>query len=79
MTKIILCFVSTREKYLQSHQYQDLFFEIRHIRTNYVYFLFRLTFDVGFFIKTMTKQTVYLNNFARKSEFRLQFLRQSAF
>ena len=25
----------------------------------------------------MTKQTVYLNNFARKSGFRLQFLRQS--
>ena len=26
----------------------------------------------------MTKQTVYLNNFARKSGFRLQFLKQSA-
>ena len=44
-----------------------------------LYFLFRLNFDIGFFIKTMTKQTVYLNNFARKSGFRLQFLRQSAF
>ena len=32
-----------------------------------------------FLYKTMTKQTVYLNNFARKSRFRLQFLRQSAF
>ena len=28
--------------------------------------------------KILTKQTVYLNNFARKSGFRLQFLRQSA-
>ena len=27
----------------------------------------------------MTKQTVYLNNYARKSEFRLHFLRQSDF
>ena len=27
----------------------------------------------------MTKPTVYLNNFLRKSGFRLQFLRQSAF
>ena len=54
-------------------------FEIRHIRTKYVYFLFWLNCDFGFSIKTMTKQTVYLNNFARKSGFRLQFLRQSAF
>ena len=66
-------------KALQSNQYQDLFFEIRHIRTKYNYFLFPLNFDFGFFIKTMTKQTVYLNNFARKSGFRLQFLMQSAF
>ena len=30
-----------------------LFFEIRHIRTKYVYFffLFQLSFDFGFFIK----------------------------
>ena len=34
-------------------------------KKKYVYFLFR-------FIKTMMKQTVYLNNFARKSGFRLQ-------
>ena len=27
------------------------FFLIRHIRTNYVYFLFRLNFDFGFFTK----------------------------
>ena len=27
------------------------FFEIRHVRTKYVYFLFRLNFDIGFFIK----------------------------
>ena len=32
-----------------------------------------------FFYKTMTKQTVYLNNMARKSGFRLYYLRQSAF
>ena len=49
--KIILCFVSTLEKHLQLNQYQDLFLEIRYIRTKYVYFLFRLNFDFGFFIK----------------------------
>ena len=38
-------------KYLQSNQYQDLFFEIRHMRTKYIYFQFRLNFDFGFFIK----------------------------
>ena len=32
------------------NQYQDLFFEIRYIRTKCVYFLFRLNFDFGFFI-----------------------------
>ena len=48
------------------------FFEIRHIRSKYVLFFFR------FIYKTMTKQTVYLNNFARENAFRLQFLRQSA-
>ena len=36
-------------------------------------------FEFRFLYKTMTKQTVYLKNFARKSGFRLQFLRQSAF
>ena len=63
-----MCFVSALEK--QSNQYQDLFIEICYdIRTKYVYFLFRLNFDFGFFIKTMTKQAVYLNNFERKSGF----------
>ena len=56
--KIILCIVSTLENHLQSNQYQDLFFEIRHIRTEYVYFLFRLNSDFGFFIKPWRKQTV---------------------
>ena len=42
-------------------------------------FLFSLNSDLGFFYKTMTKLTVYVNNFAGKSGFRLQFLRQSAF
>ena len=51
ISKIILCVVSTLEKHLQSNQYQDLFFKIRHIRTKYVYFLFRFNFDFGFFIK----------------------------
>ena len=51
ISKIILCFVSTLEKRLQSNQYQDLFFGIRNIRTKYVYFLFRLNCDFGFFIK----------------------------
>ena len=46
-----LVFVSTLEKHLQPNQYQDLFFEIRHTRSKYVYFLFRLNFDFGFFIK----------------------------
>ena len=31
-------------------------------------------FYFGLFFKTKTKQTVYLNNFARKSGFRLRFL-----
>ena len=31
----MLCFVSTLEKHLQSNQYQDLFFEIRHIRRKF--------------------------------------------
>ena len=37
ISNIILCFVSTLEKHLQLNQYQDLFFEIRYIRTKYVY------------------------------------------
>ena len=36
-------------------------------------------FQFRFVYKTMTKQTEYLNSFARKSGFRSQFLRQSAF
>ena len=51
ISKTILCFVLTLEKHLQSNQYQDPFFEIRHIRTKYVYFLFRWNFDIGFFIQ----------------------------
>ena len=46
---MMLYFVSTLEKHLQSNQYQDLFFEIRHIRTKYIYFVFRLNFDFGFY------------------------------
>ena len=41
-------------------------------------FSISVKFGFRFLYKTMTKQTVYLNNFARKSGFRLQFLRQSA-
>ena len=37
------------EQHFESTQYQDLFFEIRYIRTKYVYF--RLNFNFGFFIK----------------------------
>ena len=44
-------FLSKLKKHLQSNQYQDLFFEIRHIRIKYFYFLFRLNFDFGFFRK----------------------------
>ena len=47
----LVYFVSTLEKHLQSNQYQDLFFEIRHIRTKYLYFLFQLNFDFRFFIE----------------------------
>ena len=42
-------------------------------------FSISVKFGFRFLYKTMTKQTVCLNNFARKSGFRLQFLRQSAF
>ena len=70
ISKIILCFVSTFERHLQLNQYQDLFFEISYIRSKYVYFLFWLNFDFGFFYKTMTKGTEYLNNITRKSVFR---------
>ena len=44
-----------------------------HLFSVLVKFLFR------FLYKSMTKQTVYLSNFARKSGFRWQFLRRSAF
>ena len=73
-----LAFCIDPRKAFAINQYQDLFFEIHHIRTKYVYFLFRLNLDFGF-RKTMTKQTVYLNNCSRKSGFRLQLLRQTAF
>ena len=39
-----LVFVSTLEKHLQSNQYQDLFFEIRNIRTKYVLFSISVKF-----------------------------------
>ena len=55
------------------------FFRNPSHQNKYVYFLFRLNFDFGFFIKTKTKQTVYLNNIARKSGCRLHYLKQSAF
>ena len=42
-------------------------------------FSISVKFGFRFLNKTMTKQTVYLNDFARKSGFRLQFLRQCAF
>ena len=82
--KLILCFVSTLEKHLQSKKIpRSVFFlfEIRHIRTKYVYFLFRLNFDFGFFteVTNHVEQTVYLNSFVRESGFRWQFLRQSTF
>ena len=50
ISKIILCFVSTLEEHLQSNGYQDLFFEIHHITTKYIYFLIRLNFGFGLFI-----------------------------
>ena len=51
--KIILCFVSTLEKHSQSNQYQDLFFEIRHIKTKYIYILlvYQLNVHFDFLIK----------------------------
>ena len=74
-----LVFCIDPRKALAINSVPRLFFETWHIRTKYIYFLFQLNFDFGFLIKTMTKQTVYLNNFARKCGFRLQFLWQSAF
>ena len=51
ISKIILCFVSTLEKYLQSNQYQDLLFDIRHIKKkNICLFSILVKFDFGFFI-----------------------------
>ena len=41
---------------------QKIFFKMRHIRTKYVYSLFQF-FDFGLFVKPMTKQAVYQNNF----------------
>ena len=52
ISKIILCFVLTLEKHLQSNPYQDLFFEMLHIRAKYVYFVFQFNCDFGFFIKS---------------------------
>ena len=79
--KITLCFFINLRKAFAIKSIPRSVFEIRHIRrTKYVYFLFRLNLDFGFFIKpTVMKQTVYLNNIARKSGFRLHYLRQSAF
>ena len=57
-----LVFVSTLENHLQSNQFQDPFFEIRHIRTKYVYFLFRLNFDFSFFKNQSTESTDRLAN-----------------
>ena len=51
ISKIILCFVSILEKHSQSNHYQELLFEIHHIRTKYVYFLFQFNFNFSFFIK----------------------------
>ena len=42
-------------------------------------FSISVEFRFRFLYKTMTKQTVYLNNIARKSGFRLHYLWQSAF
>ena len=80
ISKTILFFVSKLEKHLQSNQYKDLFFEIRHILKNKIR-LFSISVKLWFrfLYKIMTKQIVYLNNFARKSGFRLQCLRQYAF
>ena len=44
-----LVFCIDHRKAFQSNQYLDLFFEIRHVRTKYVYFLFRLNLDFDFF------------------------------
>ena len=45
--------------------------------SNVCLFSISVKFGFRFLYKTMTKQTVYLNNFSRKSGFRLQFPRQS--
>ena len=58
-----LCFVSNLEKHLQSNQYQDLFFEIRHIRTQ---FSLSVKLWFRFLYKTMTKQDCVSEQFRKK-------------
>ena len=48
---MILSFVSTPEKHLQSNHTKIWFFEMRYIKTKYDYFLFRLNSDFGICIK----------------------------
>ena len=70
--QIIVCYVSTVEKHLQSNRYKDLLFFLSHWPKNKVvyfliqvfYFLFRLI------CITVAKKAVFVNNFARKSELR---------
>ena len=48
---LVFCIDPRKAFAIKPNQYQYLFFKIRHIRTKYFYFLFRLNFDFGFFIK----------------------------
>ena len=78
ISKIILCFVSTLEKHLQTQIPRSVFRNSSH-KNKIRLFSISVKLLFRFLYKTMTKQTVYLHNFARKSGFRLQFLRQSSF
>ena len=46
---LVVCIDS--RKVFEIKSIPKLFFELRHVRTKYVYFLLWLNFDFGFFIK----------------------------
>ena len=84
-----LVFCIDLEKHLQSNQYPRKAFAIKSIpksvflnpshKNKIRLFSISVKLRLRFLYKTMTKETVYQNNFTRKSGFRLHYLRQSAF
>ena len=47
---LVFCIDPRKTFAIKKKKYQAMFFEICHIRTKYIYFLFQLNFDFGFFI-----------------------------